>query len=72
MPELAIAKHLMGGDDTICSQIRARIFMQAVGGGRRRPRAGNVMLFEETCFLTTLVGLFIAVLVLTFHPYGIP
>lgn len=46
--------------------------MQAVGGGRRSPCAGNVMLFEETCFLTIIVGLFIAVLFLTFHPYGIP
>lgn len=72
MPELAIAKHLMGGDDTICSQIRVCIFMQAVGGGRRSPHAGNVMLFEETCLLTTLVGLFIAVLFLKFHQFGIP
>lgn len=66
MLEVAIAKHLMGGDDTICSQIRVCIFMQAVGGGRRSPCAGSVMLFEETCFLTSLVGLFIAVLFLAF------
>lgn len=63
--ELAIAKDLMGGDDTICGQISVCIFMQAVGVGRS-PCAGNVMLFEETCLLTTLVGLFIAVLFLTF------
>lgn len=34
--------------------------MQAVGGGRRSPCAGNIMLFEETGFLATLIGLFIA------------
>lgn len=57
---------LMGGDDIICSQIRICIFTQAVGGGRRRPCAGNVMLFEETHFLATSTGLFIADLFLAF------
>lgn len=60
MLELATTKHLMGGDDIICSQTRTCIFMQAVGGGRRSPCAGNIMLFEETGFLATLIGLFIA------------
>lgn len=75
MLEIAIAKQLMGGDDTICRQIRVCIFMQAVRGGRRSPCAGNVMLLEETCFLTTLAGLFIAVLFLAltkgFHMDGV-
>lgn len=46
--------------------------MQAVGGGRKSPCSGNVVLFEETCLLTTLVGLVIAVLFLTkgFHMDG--
>lgn len=48
--------------------------MQAAGGGGKSPCAGNVMLFGETCFLATLIGLFIAdlFLVLTkgFHMDG--
>jgi len=60
MPELTIPKHLMGGDDIISSRMRTYLFMQAAGGGRKSCCAGNVMLFEETSFLATLVGLFTA------------